>query len=102
MTKTVLKGRQGRTTAADDAIANPNATVVQTGEHGRNSARPENQQPTNACQEVIRVLAHRKWEAAGCPEGDGVEFWIEAEREVRAAQPESRVAQGLEAHNTTA
>lgn len=94
MTKTVLKGRSGRTTAADDAIADPNATVVQAGEHGRNAARPENQQPTNACQEAIRVLAHSKWEAAGCPAGDGVEFWIEAEREVRAAQSESSVAEG--------
>jgi hypothetical protein len=30
----------------------------------------------------IRELAYYKWEQAGCPEGDGLSFWIEAEKEV--------------------
>lgn len=33
-------------------------------------------------EETIRVLAYAKWEAAGCPAGDGVDFWLEAEQEV--------------------
>jgi len=31
----------------------------------------------------IRVLAYQKWIAAGMPPGDGTDFWIEAEREIR-------------------
>ena len=36
------------------------------------------------CEDRIRDLAHQKWQAAGCPEGDGVTFWLEAERELAA------------------
>jgi hypothetical protein len=38
----------------------------------------------DAIEESIRVLAYFKWEAAGSPEGDGVDYWLEAEREVTA------------------
>ena len=48
--------------------------------------QPELEQPTTAIDEVIRELAHRKWEAAGCPAGDGFDFWLEAERELKAKQ----------------
>lgn len=30
----------------------------------------------------IRLCAYRKWEIAGRPGGDGVKFWLEAEREL--------------------
>jgi len=30
----------------------------------------------------IHNLAYEKWEAAGCPPGDGTEFWLAAEREL--------------------
>jgi hypothetical protein len=33
-------------------------------------------------QEAVRVHAYQKWEAAGKPNGDGVNFWLEAEQEV--------------------
>lgn len=32
-------------------------------------------------EETIRLRAYELWEAAGRPEGDGVPFWLEAERE---------------------
>jgi hypothetical protein len=32
--------------------------------------------------EELRVLAYKKWEAAGRPESDGIYFWLEAEREL--------------------
>lgn len=32
----------------------------------------------------IRELAYLKWEAAGCPQTDGVEFWLQAEEELKA------------------
>jgi hypothetical protein len=33
-------------------------------------------------QEAVRGHAYQKWEAAGRPNGDGVNFWLQAEREV--------------------
>jgi hypothetical protein len=30
----------------------------------------------------IRLRANRKWEAAGKPAGDGIQFWLEAEQEL--------------------
>lgn len=44
------------------------------------------QQIMDACEEEIRELAYSKWEAAGCPSGDGFDFWLEAELEVIAAR----------------
>lgn len=32
--------------------------------------------------EQIRTLAYHKWEEAGRPDGDGLEFWVLAEKEV--------------------
>jgi Protein of unknown function (DUF2934) len=37
-----------------------------------------------ATDDKIRERAYQLWEAAGRPEGDGVRFWIEAEREASA------------------
>jgi hypothetical protein len=34
-----------------------------------------------AIEDVIRHRAYLKWLAAGMPDGDGVKFWLEAERE---------------------
>lgn len=31
----------------------------------------------------IQIHAYHLWEAAGCPEGDGVDFWFQAEKEMR-------------------
>jgi hypothetical protein len=36
-------------------------------------------------EEAVRVRAYQKWERAGCPAGDGVAFWLEAEAELSAA-----------------
>ena len=44
------------------------------------------QQMLDAYHEAIRDLSYQKWEAAGSPGGDGVEFWLEAEQEVMAFQ----------------
>lgn len=35
-------------------------------------------------EDAIRLRAHEKWEAAGKPNGDGVRFWLEAEKELTA------------------
>lgn len=43
----------------------------------------------DACEEAIRDLAYIKWEEAGCPSGDGHDFWLDAEREVVAARSDA-------------
>lgn len=52
----------------------------------------------------VRELAYEKWQDAGTPPGDGVKFWLEAEKELLAQaqnqisttkkkpQPEERAA----------
>lgn len=45
---------------------------------------------TPPTEEQIRKLAYRKWEEAGHPSGDGVEFWLAAEREL-AGEREGRL-----------
>jgi hypothetical protein len=44
------------------------------------ASKAQNGKP--ATDEAIRLGAYLKWEAAGRPEGDGVNFWLETEREL--------------------
>jgi len=37
-------------------------------------------------ENAVRVRAYQKWETAGKPGGDGVKFWLEAERELLQAR----------------
>lgn len=64
------------------------STVKLSNEHSPGSDQP----PSGSIEEEIRMLAYCKWESSECPEGDGVEFWLEAEREINAAQPTSIAA----------
>ena len=41
--------------------------------------------PRSVSDEKIRLRAYQNWEAAGKPQGNGVQFWLEAEREHRTA-----------------
>jgi hypothetical protein len=34
-------------------------------------------------QDAVRLRAYFKWQAAGRPEGDGIAFWLQAERELQ-------------------
>ena len=36
----------------------------------------------SASADDIRLCAYRKWESAGRPTGDGIQFWLEAEQEL--------------------
>ena len=44
------------------------------------------------CEEKIRELAYRKWQIAGRPEDDGIDFWLQAERDLalQASQNDAR------------
>lgn len=63
-------------TAAESGPTGPTTTqtAVATG------ANRHNAQVVSA--EAIRLCAYRKWESAGKPGGDGVQFWLEAEHEL--------------------
>jgi hypothetical protein len=39
-------------------------------------------------EDVVRDAAYRKWQEAGEPAGDGVQFWLEAEQECGCSGPE--------------
>jgi hypothetical protein len=39
-------------------------------------------EPSGDRADEVRLLAYRKWEEAGSPTGDGVEFWLAAETEL--------------------
>ena len=43
------------------------------------NARPK---PRAVSEDEIRLCAYCKWENSGKPSGDGVQFWLEAEREL--------------------
>jgi len=62
-------------TAADQTPA----AVVPADDERDPKARP-------ATAEAIRLCAYAKWETAGRPSGDGVEFWLEAEQESAPAR----------------
>lgn len=38
--------------------------------------------PTKCERDAVAKLAYEKWEAAGSPSSDGVEFWLSAERDL--------------------
>ncbi len=44
--------------------------------------------------EDIRLCAYQKWEAAGKPTGDDVQFWLEAEQELVEGKDEKFVQRG--------
>ncbi|MGO8746426.1 MAG: DUF2934 domain-containing protein [Thermoguttaceae bacterium] len=57
-----------------------------------------------AWDEGIRLCAYRKWEAAGKPAGDGVQFWLEAEQELlpnKEATSAHGNSQDADRHNKT-
>jgi hypothetical protein len=49
-------------------------------------------------EEDIRLCAYQKWQAAGQPTGDGVQFWLEAEEELMEGKNENCVRQGHHEH----
>lgn len=84
MTMTILTGESDRANSVGVSIADTKATATLTGEKECEAACPSNRQPTDAFEEAIRLLAHRKWKAAECPAGVGVDVLLEAEREETA------------------
>jgi len=50
---------------------------------GRTTSEIAQTESGNLCEQAtIRERAYQLWEQAGSPEGDGVAFWVEAERQL--------------------
>ncbi len=75
--------RQATATAASSSAAKPRSEPKDV---FLNAAERQSQKPKSAPVEMTRVRAFQKWEAAGKPPGDGVQFWTEAEQELLAAE----------------
>ena len=57
--------------------------AIQSAESG-NAALSEKEHAARPCCEHVRELAYVKWQQAGCPDCDGIEFWLAAEAEMSA------------------
>ena len=55
------------------------------GPHPERAIPPADPEVLNVSEDDIRQLAYRRWEEAGRPEGDGTEYWLQAERELKHA-----------------
>ena len=55
---------------------------MSAGDQGSSMECQSQEQFMDASEEAIRELAYQKWEEAGCPSGDGFDFWLEAEQAV--------------------
>ncbi len=55
---------------------------VQDSPEVRIFSEEEAQESPEISAETIRLCAYQKWEDAGKPECDGVQFWLEAESEL--------------------
>lgn len=79
--------------AAENQVA---ASQVAASQVAKNDVQPS--MPTTAAAdgstadsaEKIRESAYYKWEAAGCPCSDGVEFWLQADSEMSSDQRPSK------------
>lgn len=81
MTKTSRQTNANSSTSKDLVVSDP-TTLPLSEELNRDESDPPNHQPKEDQREAIRALAYRKWEAAGCPKGDGTEYWLAAEQEI--------------------
>lgn len=66
-------------------MSGPKTVTLRRNEKKVPAAHAEPASPPALYCENIRERAYYNWQAAGCPGGDGVEFWLEAESELAAA-----------------
>jgi len=84
-TKKGYKGQADRVNSGEVPTTESSSAVALTEDQNHEAeCQPGEEQPCDEFDMAIRKLAHHKWEAAGFPAGDGVDFWLEAEREVKA------------------
>lgn len=74
------KHRHKRATLAQSDSTGP-TTATQTASSG-----DKDRNARLVSVEDIRLCAYRRWENAGKPAGDGIQFWLEAEQELVQAR----------------
>ncbi len=76
-----MASKSNRPTPPTTRPAAPRTTPAEAADRVtlNNSKTPKRPAPS---EEDIRARAFFLWEQAGRPEGDGVQFWLEAEREL--------------------
>jgi hypothetical protein len=82
MTKNSRPTHSIQSTSKEYLVSAP-ASPILGDELNPDPSDPQPQPPEEAQDEAIRLLAYHKWKAAGCPEGDGTEFWLNAEQEIK-------------------
>ena len=91
MTKS-KKGHQGHANPANsEAVTRSQANsgvALAENQNQRAESRKCPEQSLGNFDMAIRERAYLKWEAAGFPPGDGLDFWLEAERELKTNSPE--------------
>ncbi len=86
MTKSKTIRRSESHSQSNGSAPVANGVVMLTAPLRSESENRSPQQMMDCCEEAIRELAYLKWEDAGCPSGDGFDFWLEAERIVLPAR----------------
>jgi hypothetical protein len=82
------KGQPNGTNSGELAATEERTNVALTAEQPHQVVRqPDQGNSHDEFDMAIRELAYLKWEAAGFPESDGIDFWLEAEREVKMNPP---------------
>lgn len=73
-------------------IGNAGTAIESTSSQARTAYSPpaSRSQSKAAGEDDVRRKAYLKWEAAGKPCGDGVNFWLDAEKELRTTHPSAR------------
>ncbi|MBL8817311.1 MAG: DUF2934 domain-containing protein [Planctomyces sp.] len=72
-----------------DVNSSGSATAMTTEQEQVTECLPAAETASDDFDMAIRELAYFKWESAGFPDGDGLEFWLEAERELKG-NPQTR------------
>ena len=86
------------------ALAQSDPTEPTTATQSDAASADEDHNAQLVSPEAIRLYAHRKWESAGKPTGDGVQFWLEAEQELvprKAATSARGHSQDADRHSKT-
>jgi len=67
-------------TDATMAAPQPARILQPVPQHHDNNGQGDHGFPCH--DEEVRKLAYKKWQADGCPPGDGFDYWLTAEREL--------------------
>ena len=87
-TKKGYKGQADRVNSGEVPTTESSSAVALTEDQNHEAeCQPCQECAIDEFDMAIRELAYIKWEAAGFPAGDGFDFWLEAEREIKANQP---------------